>query len=94
MDRLPDIGENDHRPPGVAAANLASPELRQEVRDLRAKIAALANTTSTDINKLESDFVRVEKQLSERRGIGYGAWRDAGVPPHVLKRAGVKRTRA
>jgi hypothetical protein len=35
----------------------------------------------------------VAKKFGEKRGIGYGAWRDAGVPAQVLKKAGVRRTR-
>ena len=65
----------------------------QQARDLRTRIAALANTATTDIKKLEADFVKVAKTFSERRGISYGAWRDAGVPAQVLKRAKVPRTR-
>jgi hypothetical protein len=65
----------------------------QQARDLRTRIAALANTATTDIKKLEADFVKVAKAFSERRGISYGAWRDAGVPAQVLKRAKVPRTR-
>ena len=65
----------------------------QQARDLRARIDALGKTAAADIKKLEADFVRVAKRFSERRGIGYGAWRDAGVPAQTLQRAGVKRTR-
>ena len=46
----------------------------------------------TDIKSLEAAFVKIAKRFGENRGIGYGAWRDAGVPAVVLKKAGVART--
>ncbi len=61
----------------------------QEVRDLQARIAQLNSTVGADLKRLETDFVKLAKQFSEQRGIGYGAWRDAGVPADVLKRAGI-----
>ncbi len=46
-----------------------------------------------DIARLEAEFVKIAKRFGENRGIGYAAWRDAGVPAAVLKKAGVARTR-
>jgi len=66
----------------------------QEVRDLQSRIASLDATGSGgDLKSLETAFVKIAKQFGENRGIGYGAWRDAGVPAPVLKRAGIARTR-
>jgi hypothetical protein len=65
----------------------------QEVRDLQSKLAQAKTTTGTDIKRLEADFVKIAKRFGENRGIGYGAWRDAGVSAQVLKRAGVARKR-
>jgi hypothetical protein len=65
----------------------------QEVRDLQAKIAQLTSTSGVDLKTLEAAFVKIAKTFGDNRGIGYGAWRDAGVPAEVLKRAGVARTR-
>jgi hypothetical protein len=65
----------------------------QEVRDLQNKLANLNAASGTDVKSLEADFVRIAKKFGENRGIGYGAWRDAGVPAVVLKKAGVARTR-
>jgi len=65
----------------------------QEVRDISSRIAAMQSAGTTDLKDLENAFVRVAKAFGEKRGIGYGAWRDAGVPAVVLKRAGVARTR-
>ena len=45
-----------------------------------------------DMEALESGFVDVAKEYSERKGISYMAWRELGVPAAVLRRAGVPRT--
>lgn len=42
---------------------------------------------------LEKGFIEVAKSYSERKGISYKAWREAGVPAAVLKKAGIQRTR-
>lgn len=65
----------------------------QEVRDLRARLSVSAEHSDADIKKLEQEFVNVVKGFSQRRGISYGAWRDAGISADVLKKAGVPRTR-
>ena len=65
----------------------------QAVRDLQTRIANMESAGSTDIKSLEAAFVKIAKRFGENRGIGYGAWRDAGVPAVVLKMAGVARTR-
>lgn len=75
------------------ATGVARLTAAQDVRDLRKRVAAAASAGASDIKSLEAAFVRVAKKFSEKRGIGYGAWRDAGVPAQVLKRAGVRRTR-
>jgi hypothetical protein len=65
----------------------------QEVRDLEVRIANMETAAGGDVKSLESAFVKIAKRFGENRGIGYGAWRDAGVPAVVLKKAGVARTR-
>lgn len=65
----------------------------QDVRDFRARIASLSVGSSDDIKGLEAQFVKIAKRFGEDRGIGYGAWRDTGVPAAVLKKTGVARTR-
>ena len=64
----------------------------QEIRDIQAKLTQAKSTAKVDIKGLEAAFIRIAKTFGERRAIGYGAWRDAGVPPEVLRRAGVART--
>ena len=65
----------------------------QEVRDLRDRLARLSAGSGVDVKSLEDAFVKIAKSFGERRGLGYAAWRDAGVPADVLRRAGVARTR-
>jgi hypothetical protein len=65
--------------------------LIQSRRDALAQLATLGE--SVDLTALEAGFVRHAKAYSERKGISYGAWREAGVPAPVLKAAGIARTR-
>ena len=44
-----------------------------------------------DIAEFEAEFVSVASSYSDRRGISYAAWREIGVTPEVLKKAGVGR---
>ena len=46
------------------------------------------------MKSLEAAFVKIARKFGQNRGITYGAWRDAGVPAVVLKKAGVARTAA
>lgn len=46
-----------------------------------------------DMSELEAAFVESVGGYSERKGITYSAWREAGVPAAVLKKGGIKRTR-
>ena len=61
----------------------------QERRDLIAEKAAMSNTI--DMQALEDAFVGVAKSYSESKKISYASWRDVGVAPSVLKRAGIGR---
>jgi hypothetical protein len=88
QQRLADAEAKLKHASGVARLTAA-----QDVRDIKARLASIASSGAQDIKSLEAAFVRVAKKFGEKRGIGYGAWRDAGVPAQVLKRAGVRRTR-
>jgi hypothetical protein len=44
-----------------------------------------------DVSALEKEFIKVAKSYSAKKGISYGAWREFGVEPDVLKKAGVTR---
>lgn len=63
--------------------------LVQERRDLHAELEAMSNTI--DMQAREDAFVEVAKSYSESKKIGYASWRDVGVAPSVLKRAGIGR---
>jgi hypothetical protein len=65
----------------------------QEMRDIKTRLAALGTGNGRSLQELETAFVKIAKKFGENRGISYGAWRDAGVPAVVLKRAGITRTR-
>ena len=64
--------------------------LLQERRDLEVELAGMQGR-GPDFAGLEKDFVKVAKSYSARKGISYGAWREFGVTPEVLKKAGISR---
>ena len=76
-----------------SATGVAKVLAAQEIRELTTRIATLSVGSGGDIKSLEAAFVKIAKQFGDNRGISYGAWRDAGVPAQVLKRAGIARTR-
>ena len=53
----------------------------------------IAADDEPDMEALQDGFIDAVREYSERKGISYHAWREAGVPADVLKRAGIKRTR-
>lgn len=63
--------------------------LLQERRDLDDELTSMDG--GVDIAELEESFVSVAKAYGERKGIAYATWRDVGVPPATLKRAGIGR---
>jgi uncharacterized protein YicC (UPF0701 family) len=63
--------------------------LRQERRDLQAELAGMDE--KVDLAEVEAAFVAAAKGYGQRRGISYEVWREAGVPPEVLKQAGISR---
>jgi hypothetical protein len=65
-------------------------QLLQERLDLTDELDKL--TDVTDISELEKGFVGAAGAFSERKGISYAAWREAGVPAAVLKDAGISRS--
>ena len=61
--------------------------LIQERLNLRTELAGMK--TKQEIAAAEARFVKVAKSFSERNDITYDAWREFGVTPAVLKRAGI-----
>lgn len=66
-------------------------ELIQKRLDYEERLAKVEETV--DMEALEKDFIAAAKEYSERKGISYTAWREAGVPAATLREAGVPRTR-
>ncbi len=64
-------------------------ELIQQRLDAEQRLAGLEE--SSDRESLERDFIEVAKPYSQRRGITYTAWREAGVPAAVLREAEITR---
>jgi hypothetical protein len=64
-------------------------DLIQERLNLEAELAAYDN--KKDISELEGAFIDAAAGYSERKGITYAAWREAGVPAATLSAAGVTR---
>ncbi len=72
------------------ASGLNRLTLLQERRDLEVELAGMQGA-GPDLSELETEFVKVAKDYSARKGISYGAWREFGVTPEVLKKAGITR---
>ena len=66
-------------------------ELIQKRLNYEERLANLED--EPDLEALEKEFAKVAKEYSERKGIAYMAWREAGVPAAALKEAGIPRTR-
>jgi len=63
--------------------------LLQERRNLQAELNSMG--AGIDMSLAEAEFVKVAKAYSERHGIAYVTWREAGVDAAVLKAAGIGR---
>ena len=73
----------------VSAEPLARLHLLQEKADLEAELARASSTG--ELVALETAFVAVAETYGRRKGIGYNAWRAAGVSAAVLQRAHIRR---
>ena len=67
-------------------------QLVQERMNLQKELEA--KSTTVDLGALEAEFVKAAKGYSQRKGISYAAWREAGVDAAVLKKAGISRSGA
>lgn len=65
-------------------------KLTQERLDLDLELTELS--AKSDIGPLEKEFIKVAKSYGERNGITYTAWREIGIEPAVLKKAGISRS--
>ena len=73
----------------VSADPLKRLQLIQERLDLKQELESAGQTV--DLSGLEQEFVDAAAAYSKRKGISYAAWRELGVEPAVLKRAGIGR---
>jgi len=65
--------------------------LRQERKDLEIELDRMSS--KVDLKALEKEFIDAASAYGQRKGIDYSTWREAGVEPSVLAKAGIKRTR-
>jgi len=70
---------------------LETVDLIQSKLDIERTLSELENTQ--DVDSLEAGFIGNVASYSQRKGIGYTAWREFGVPATVLRKAGIKETR-
>lgn len=73
----------------TSADPLSRLQLVQERMDLQEELSSKSETV--DLSSLEAEFVAAARAYGERKGISYGAWREAGVDAAVLKQAGIRR---
>lgn len=73
----------------AAADPLTRLKLLQDRIDLQKELSG--SEEQVDISQLEEDFVKVARAYGERKGLSYAVWREVGVDPAVLKRAGISR---
>lgn len=64
-------------------------ELIQRRLDLEGRLIELQH--APDLEALEAAFIDAAPGYSQRKGITYQAWREAGVPAKALKAAGIRR---
>ncbi len=72
-----------------SASSFDKAHMAQERMNLMRELTTV--TIKVDLTSLEGDFVQVAGEYSNRRGISYAAWREAGVDAAVLKKANIKR---
>ncbi len=73
----------------AAADPLKRLQLIQERLDLSNELGTFDD--QVDLSGLEEEFVKAAADYSARKGISYAAWRELGVQPDVLKKAGISR---
>lgn len=49
--------------------------------------------SAADLEALEPEFIEHAASYSDRKGITWTAWREAGVPASTLRSSGIKQTR-
>ncbi|MGH9188206.1 MAG: hypothetical protein ACRD0U_20760 [Acidimicrobiales bacterium] len=73
----------------ATADSLKRLQLVQERLDLQNELSGIGK--SVDLSELEREFANAASGYSQRKRISYAAWRESGVTPAVLKKAGISR---
>ncbi|MER3522178.1 MAG: hypothetical protein C4317_08440 [Acidimicrobiia bacterium] len=76
----------------AARNSLRRVELTEKVLQLE-KAVQEARKSGGDGEDFEKKFIQYAASFAKRKGISYKAFRQMGVPPSVLAKAGIKRTR-
>jgi len=74
----------------ASADRITMLKLSQERLDLMNELEAMS--ADDGMAELEEDFIGIAAKYANRQGISYAAWREVGVPPDVLRRAGITRS--
>jgi len=74
----------------ASADRITMLKLSQERLDLMNELEAMS--ADDGMAELEDDFIGIAAKYANRQGISYAAWREVGVPPDVLRRAGISRS--
>jgi len=74
----------------ASADRITMLKLSQERLDLINELDAMS--ADDGMAELEEDFIGIAAKYANRQGISYAAWREVGVPPEVLRRAGITRS--
>jgi hypothetical protein len=72
-----------------AADPLSRVHLVQERMDLEYEL--MVKDSQVDLAALEEGFIAAAQNYSQRKGITYAAWREAGIDAAVLRQAGIRR---
>ena len=73
----------------VDADPLTRLRLIQDRMNLQSELETL--NSRVDMSRLEEGFIQSAKSYGQRKGITQAAWRALGVPPEVLRKAGIGR---
>lgn len=65
--------------------------MTQERIDLEKERERLSTDPGAALAEIEAEFVQVAATYGESKGYTYDAWREVGVAPAVLQRAGITR---
>lgn len=71
------------------ASPIEALNLTQQIKDIEHSITQLQGAKTSDLPKLEAEFIRVAKPYAESRGISRATFAECGVEKRVLVAAGI-----